>query len=134
MAIKAVGTLVAEAKHGIENLKVDELKAELEDPNVLVVDIREMQECVDWGTIPGSRHVPRGMLEFWADPQSPYYRHWFQEHRRTVLFCAGGGRSALAAKTLMEMGFSNVAHLAPGFGGWQKAGGIVEDVSATGVD
>lgn len=129
MAIKTVGNLVAEAKADIENLSVEELKAELENPNVLVVDIRETQERVNWGTIPDAKHVPRGMLEFCADPQSPYYRFWFQEQRRIVLFCAGGGRSALAAKTLMEMGFSNVAHLELGFGGWQKAGETIEDAS-----
>ena len=74
-------------------------------------DIREIQEQVDLGTIPGARHAPRGMLEFWADPGGPYYRDWFEEDRRTVLFCAAGGRSALAVAALADMGFSNVAHL-----------------------
>ena len=131
MAIKAIFDLVEEVKDHIENLCVEELKAELEDPNVLVADIREIQERVDLGTIPGSKHVPRGMLEFWADPKSPYYRDWFQEDRRIVLFCAGGGRSALAAKALADMGFGNVAHLEPGFTGWQEAGETIEDVRGT---
>ncbi|MDE0052799.1 MAG: rhodanese-like domain-containing protein, partial [Gammaproteobacteria bacterium] len=75
-------------------------------------------------------HAPRGMLEFWADPASVYYRDWFREDRRTVLFCAAGGRSALAVKALEDMGFTDVAHLEVGFNGWKKAGESVEDVRA----
>ena len=131
MAIKKIFGVVEEVKKDIENLSVEGLKAELGVPDLLLADIREIQERVDLGTIPGSKHVPRGMLEFWADPQSPYYRDWFDEDKRIVLFCAGGGRSALAVKALMDMGFKNVAHLAPGFTGWQNAGEEVEDVSAT---
>ena len=131
MAIKNIFHLVEEAKEGIENLSVAQLKAELDDPDLLLADIREIQERVDLGTIPGAKHAPRGMLEFWADPQSPYYRDWFQEDKRIVLFCAGGGRSAFAAKALADMGFTNVAHLEPGFSGWQEAGEAVEDVSAS---
>lgn len=131
MAIKKVFALVEEVKGEIENLSVAALKRELEAPDVLVADIRELQERVDLGTIPGAKHVPRGMLEFWADPASPYYRDWFQEDKRIVLFCAGGGRSALAAKALQDMGFANVAHLEPGFAGWQEAGEPIEDVQAT---
>ena len=131
MAIRKIFGIVEDVKKNIENLSVEGLKAELGAPGLLLADIREIQERVDLGTIPGSKHVPRGMLEFWADPQSPYYRDWFDEDKRIVLFCAGGGRSALAAKALMDMGFENVAHLEPGFTGWQKAGEEVEDVSAT---
>ena len=131
MAIKKIFALVEEVKGEIENLSVAALKRELESPDVLVADIRELQERVDLGTIPGAKHVPRGMLEFWADPASPYYRDWFQEDKRIVLFCAGGGRSALAAKALQDMGFANVAHLEPGFTGWQEAGEPIEDVKAT---
>lgn len=131
MAIKKIFALVEEVKGEIENLSVAALKRELDAPDVLVADIRELQERVDLGTIPGAKHVPRGMLEFWADPASPYYRDWFQEGRRIVLFCAGGGRSALAAKALQDMGFANVAHLEPGFSGWQEAGEPIEDVQAT---
>ncbi|MEZ5559415.1 MAG: rhodanese-like domain-containing protein [Pseudomonadales bacterium] len=132
MPIRSIFTAVEEARGSIENLSVDQLKAELErDPQLLVLDIRELQERVDLGTIPGSQHVPRGMLEFWADPNSPYYREFFQEHRRTVLFCAAGGRSALAARALIDMGFSNVAHLEAGFAGWESAGEPIEDVSVT---
>ena len=131
MAIKNIFHLVEEVKEGIENLSVAQLKAELDDPDLLLADIREIQERVDLGTIPGAKHAPRGMLEFWADPQSPYYRDWFQEDKRIVLFCAGGGRSAFAAKALADMGFTNVAHLEPGFSGWQEAGESIEDVSTS---
>ena len=132
MAIKKAWSLVDEAKERTENLTIPQLKAEFaSDADVLLVDIREIQERVDLGTIPGSKHVPRGMLEFWADPQSEYYRQYFQPERRTVLFCAQGGRSALAADTLTKMGFSNVAHLEPGFNGWKEAGEEIEDVSST---
>lgn len=132
MAIKKAWSLVDEAKERTENLTIAQLKAEFaSDADVLLVDIREIQERVDLGTIPGSKHVPRGMLEFWADPQSEYYRQYFQPERRTVLFCAQGGRSALAADTLTKMGFSNVAHLEPGFNGWKEAGEEIEDVSST---
>lgn len=132
MPIKSIFERVNAEKAAIENLSVPDLKSEMaENADLLLVDIRELQERVDLGTIPGAKHVPRGMLEFWADPASPYYRDYFQEDYRIVLFCAGGGRSVLAAMALQEMGFTNVAHLEPGFGGWQKAEEPLEDVSAT---
>jgi rhodanese-related sulfurtransferase len=132
VAIKSIFQSVDAAKRRIENLGVEDLKKEIRtNPDLLLLDIRELQERVDLGTIPGATHVPRGMLEFWADPASPYFRDYFREDRRTVLFCAGGGRSALAADALREMGFRSVAHLEPGFGGWQKAGEAVEDVRST---
>lgn len=132
MPIKNIFRELEAKKAHIENLSIDELERELAaDADLLLVDLREIQERVDLGTIPGSRHVPRGMLEFWADPSSPYYRDWFQEHRRTVVFCAGGGRSVLAVLALEDMGFTNVAHVEAGFRGWQEAGRTVEDVSAT---
>ncbi|MEM8769772.1 MAG: rhodanese-like domain-containing protein [Pseudomonadota bacterium] len=132
MAIKNIFADVEAKKAAIENLSVEALAGELEsDGDPLLVDLRELQERVDLGTIPGARHVPRGMLEFWADPSSPYYRDWFQEHRRTIVFCAGGGRSVLAVLALEDMGFTNVAHLEAGFKGWQEEGREVEDVAAT---
>lgn len=132
MAIKSIFEDIEAAKQQIENLSVEQLQKEMEGgDDVFVVDLRELQERVELGTIEGARHVPRGMLEFWADPKSPYYRDWFQEDRRTVVFCAGGARSALAAVALLKMGFTNVAHLEPGFGGWQKSGSPIEDVAAT---
>ena len=132
MPIKPIIDAVNEAKQSLENLTVAQVKGEIAgNPDLLVVDIREIQERVDLGTIPGSVHAPRGMLEFWADPNSPYSRDWFREDRRTILFCAGGGRSALAAEAMRQMGFQSVAHLEPGFGGWQQAGEPVEDVTRT---
>ena len=99
--------------------------------DLLLVDVRELQETVDLGTIPGAMHAPRGMLEFWADPASPYYRDYFTEDRRIVLFCAGGARSALAAKALKDMGYGDVAHLDVGFNGWAKSGGAVQETAST---
>lgn len=131
MAIRSIFAAVEAAKAAIENLSVADLKRELTNPDTLLLDIREVQEQVDLGTIPGAKHAPRGMLEFWADPASPYHREWFQEDRRTVLFCAAGGRSALAAKALADMGFTNVAHLELGFAGWEEAGEAIEDLRAT---
>lgn len=130
MAIESVFGKVEELKKELENLSVEQLAEEMDQTNeLLLLDIRELQEQVDLGTIPGAIHAPRGMLEFWADPQSPYYRKYFDESKRIVLFCAGGGRSAFAARSLLDMGYGNVAHLEDGFTGWAKAGQKVEDVS-----
>lgn len=132
MAIRNIFATVAEHKKHIENLSIDEFVAEMQrNADALVLDLRELQERVDLGTIPGSVHVPRGMLEFWADPASPYYRDYFQEDRRTILFCAGGGRSVFAVLALKDMGFKDVAHIETGFSGWKKAGHEIEDVRAT---
>jgi rhodanese-related sulfurtransferase len=130
--IRSVFADIDKRKQRLENLSVEQVKKELaSNPELLLVDLREIQERVDLGAVPGSKHVPRGMLEFWADPESPYYRDWFAEDRRTILYCAGGVRSVLAAEALIDMGFSNVAHLEPGFAGWQKAGEPIEDVAST---
>ena len=132
MPIRNVFEHLKGLSESIENLSVADLKAEMNagtDP--LVIDLREIQERVDLGCIPGSVHVPRGMLEFWADPASPYARDYFEENKRTIVYCAGGGRSVYAVKALEDMGFTNVAHLESGFGGWQKAGEEVEDVAET---
>ncbi|MFT5578066.1 MAG: rhodanese-related sulfurtransferase [Paraglaciecola psychrophila] len=132
MAIKNIFDSLKEITANIDNITVDQLKAEMaNNSNLLLLDIRELQELVDKGSIAGAKHAPRGMLEFWADPSSPYSRDWFQEDRRTVVFCAGGGRSVLAVKALEGMGFSNVAQLQPGFGGWVEAGEPITDFAAT---
>ncbi len=132
MPIKNVFEETSALKAKIENLSVDDLRKEMaENDDLLVIDLREIQEVVDLGTIPGAKHVARGMLEFWADPASPYYRDFFGEDKRTVVFCAGGGRSVYATLALQDMGYKDVAHLEAGFNGWKKAGGEVEDVSAT---
>lgn len=126
MAIKKASDLVAQAKAEIENLSVDQVKQEMESGNALIVDIRDGGERAENGAIPGSKHVSRGMLEFNADPSLPYYQDFFQPDQRIILHCAAGGRSALAAKTLKEMGYTNVAHLETGFRGWVEAGAPVE--------
>lgn len=128
MAIRNVFEHTKELSKSIENLEVEGLQRELDsNGDLLLLDIREIQELVLQGTIPKSKHVPRGMLEFWADPQSPYARDYFHEGARIVVFCAGGGRSVYAVKALEEMGYANVAHLASGFGGWKAAGGAIDD-------
>ena len=131
MAIVDIFAEVEKIKQDLENLSVDELRDEVtRDLDLLLIDIREIQELVDLGTIPGAVHVPRGMMEFWASPASPYYRDYFKEDARIVVFCAGGGRSAYAARDLKSMGFKNVAHLELGFNGWAKSGGAIEDFAS----
>ncbi len=132
MAIKNVFEEVKRLSAEIENLSVPELIAEQrENADLLLLDLRELQERVDLGTIPGSKHVPRGMLEFWADPASPYYRDYFSEQQRIVVYCAGGGRSVYATLALLDMGYSNVAHLAEGFKGWKESGQPIESLAET---
>ena len=125
---KTAAELVAEAKRRVENLTPDQVAAELERGDLLLVDLREPGERDQHGAIPGAVHAPRGMLEFYADPTSPYHRPEFDPGRRVVLHCGSGGRSALAADTLQQMGYANVAHLDGGFNAWKEAGRPVEDV------
>ncbi|MCC7412343.1 MAG: rhodanese-like domain-containing protein [Gammaproteobacteria bacterium] len=99
----------------------------LEDPQVQFVDIRDVRELWREGTIPGSLHSPRGMLEFWVDPASPYHKDVFANGKKFVFFCAGGLRSALATQTVQRMGLEPVAHIAGGFGAWKESGGPVEE-------
>jgi rhodanese-related sulfurtransferase len=119
--------MVAEARQRIENLTPDQVAAELEGGSVLLVDLREPEERRERGAIQGSVHAARGMLEFYADPTSAYHRPEFDPNRRTILYCAGGARSAVAVQTLQELGYTNVAHLEGGFTAWTAAG---RDVSA----
>ncbi len=123
---KTIGQMVDEARQRIQNLSIEELRAEMARGGVQVVDIRDVRERQKLGYIPGSIHVPRGMLEFWLDPTSQYYTGKVDPEKRIVLHCAGGHRSALAADVLREMGFPDVAHLEPGFNGWAAAGMPVE--------
>ena len=116
-----VAEMVATAKGRIKNLSVDEVSAQLETDNTILVDIREPGEAVDDGTIPGSIKAPRGMIEFHADPTTPYYLSEFTPDRRIILYCKSGGRSALATATLLEMGYDNVAHLDGGINAWKAA-------------
>jgi len=134
MPIKNVFAETDALKARITNLSVDDLKARqaaIASGEVLLIDLREIQELIELGTIPGAKHVPRGMLEFWADPSSPYARNFFAEDKPIVVFCAGGGRSVYATLALLDMGFKDVAHLDPGFNGWKAAGGAVQDFAAT---
>lgn len=126
---KTAAEMVAEAKQRIENLTVDQLAEELAGGGVVLVDLRDPAERMQFGNIPGSVHAPRGMLEFYADPTSAYHRPEFDPNGRVVLHCAGGGRSALAADTLQQMGYSNVAHLEGGFNAWKASGQAVEEMS-----
>ena len=123
---KTVGQMVEEAKTRIENLSVEQVEAEMARGDVQVVDIRDVRERRKLGFIPGSTHVPRGMLEFWLDPTSHYHTGKIDPTKRIIVYCAGGQRSALAADVLREMGFPDVAHLDVGFNGWASAGRSVE--------
>ncbi|RZU31754.1 rhodanese-like domain-containing protein [Blastococcus saxobsidens] len=113
--------LVARAKGQVENLDPEQVAQEAADGAVLV-DLREPGEIQRDGTIDGAVQAPRGMLEFYADPQSPYHRAEFDPSRRTILFCASGGRSALAASTLSQLGYADVAHLDGGMKAWRSDG------------
>ena len=118
--------LVDAAEREIETLPVEEaIKLAGRDDTVLV-DIRDPRELTRDGKIPGAFHCPRGMLEFWIDPASPYFKPVFGQDKKYVFFCAGGLRSALAAQTAQQMGLKPVAHVRGGFGAWKKAGGPVE--------
>ncbi len=118
--------LVTEAEREIKTLSVDEAKAMLGREDVQFVDLRDPRELEREGRMPGAFHCPRGMLEFWIDPESPYGKPVFQQDKTFVFFCAGGWRSALAAKAAQDMGLKPVAHMAGGFGAWKKEGAPVE--------
>jgi rhodanese-related sulfurtransferase len=119
---KAAADLVADAKSKVENLDPDAVERELDDGGALLVDIRDAPELDADGKIPGALHVPRGMLEFRADTTSPYHQPPLDPSKRVILHCASGGRSALAAQTLQEMGYEDVAHLDGGIKAWKDAG------------
>jgi rhodanese-related sulfurtransferase len=119
---KTAAQLVTEAKQRIENLTPNQVAAELAGGDVLLVDVRETEERARKGTIPGAVHAPRGMLEFYADPTNDDHRTEFDPTRRTILYCAGGARSALAADTLQQLGYSRVAHLEGGSTAWTASG------------
>jgi rhodanese-related sulfurtransferase len=121
MTTKTAAHLIAEAKTRIENLSPATVAAELESGDVLLVDIREAEEWRQ-GSIPGAIHTSRGMLEFSADPTSAYYRPGFDPAGRIILYCASGGRSALAADMLQVLGYDRIAHLDGGLKAWREAG------------
>jgi len=123
---KSVRDLLTEANAVVVTLPAGEAIALFGDSQVAFVDIREQSELDASGWIPGSVHAPRGMLEFYLDPSSRVHLEVFSSGKRILFYCAGGGRSALAAQTAMEMGLSNVAHVGGGFRAWLEAGGPVE--------
>ena len=125
---KTVAMMVADAKSRIENLPPTAVAKELKGGQALVVDIREAEERVQNGVIKGSVHAPRGMIEFYADPTTPYHRPEFQFDRRIILQCASGGRSALATDTLATLGYTQVAHLDGGFKAWKEQGFPIDQV------
>ena len=119
---KGFQVLVNEAMAQVTTYTVDEVRARLTDPKVKIVDIRDPRELEREGTVPGALLAPRGMLEFWVDPESPYFKPVFaDESKEFILFCGAGWRSALATKTLQDMGMTNVAHIDGGYAAWKKA-------------
>ena len=123
MNIKSSQTLVEEAEKSIETLSPEEVKKLSDNKEITLVDVRDIRELWNEGTIENSKHIPRGMLEFWLDPNSSYYNaNKIGDIKKMVLFCAAGFRSALAAKSLVDMGFKNVAHVDGGFDALKNAG------------
>ncbi len=123
---RSASEMVAAARSRIEEMETPDLIAAMDDPNVVIVDIRDIRERQRTGFIPGSVHAPRGMIEFWVDPDSPYFKEVFgQDDKKYVFHCASGWRSALTVATLQDMGFE-AAHLKEGFSTWAKHGGPVE--------
>ncbi|MBT6272886.1 MAG: rhodanese-like domain-containing protein [Chromatiales bacterium] len=121
MITKGIKQLCAEAEEVVETWTINEAKEQLGNDDVVFVDIRDIRELWRDGAIPGAVHAPRGMLEFWVDPESPYARDVFQSGKRFMFFCAGGLRSALAARAVQEMGLTPVCHMAGGYAQWAKA-------------
>ena len=118
--------LVETARSRIEEVETTDMLGMVDDPNVVIVDIRDIRERQRSGFIPGSVHAPRGMIEFWVDPDSPYFKDVFaQEGKKYVFHCASGWRSAVTVAALQDMGFE-AAHLKDGFSTWEKSGGAVE--------
>lgn len=120
--------LIANALNEIETLDFEAAELLLTDDGVVFVDLRDPRELEREGKVPGAFHAPRGMLEFWVDPTSPYFKDVFGEDKKFVFYCQSGWRSALATKAVQDMGMSNVAHIGEGFRGWKDAGGATEAV------
>jgi rhodanese-related sulfurtransferase len=120
--------MVADARGRIEEIEAGDAITLLGDPDVVIVDLRDVRERQREGYIPGSFHCPRGMAEFWVDPQSPYYKDIFGRDAKFIFHCASGWRSAITVDTLQRMGFDNIAHIRDGFTSWQAAGGPVERI------
>jgi rhodanese-related sulfurtransferase len=124
--MKHVKDMVAAANQEIDCVTAEDAIGLLDDPETVFVDLRDPRELTRDGKIPGAFHCPRGMLEFWVDPESPYAKPIFQEEKRFLFYCASGWRSALSTKTVQDMGLPRASHIVSGFGGWKAAGGPVE--------
>jgi len=122
--------LIDDAEREIETLSIEDALALYGRDDVAFIDVRDIRELDHEGRMPGAFHCPRGMLEFWIDPASPYHKPEFAQDKRFVFFCAGGWRSALAAQTAHRMGLGPVAHIAGGLGAWRKANGPLEAPTA----
>ena len=127
MITKGIKELCADAEKEIETLSVTEVKEAIKSHGTKLVDIRDIRELWKEGAIPNAIHAPRGMLEFWIDPNSPYHKERFATGEKFIFFCAGGMRSALAAQTVQNMGLKPVAHMAGGYSEWVKSGGEIEE-------
>ena len=123
---KGYRALVDEANAEIETISAQEAAKRAEGGDTLLIDIRDVRELQREGRVPGAQHCPRGMLEFWIDPESPYHKEIFSSGKSFVFFCAAGWRSALATKTAQDMGLDKVAHVEGGFGAWRDAGLPIE--------
>ena len=128
MKIKTIKSLVDEAMQIVTTIEPKEAKTLLELDNYLLIDIRDIRELWKFGTVKGARHIPRGMLEFWLDPESPYFKSDLKVEIVKILYCASNWRSALASKALMEMGFTNVMHVKGGFQALIDAGFSIQKV------
>ncbi len=127
---KSCKQLVAEANETIRTIPLQEAIKRHGDPDLVFVDIRDIRELQREGMIPGAVHAPRGMLEFWVDPESPYYKDVFGSGKEFYFYCASAWRSALATRAVQEMGLEPVAHIEGGFSAWKKAGGPVGEKPA----
>jgi rhodanese-related sulfurtransferase len=124
--VKKAAELVAEANATVDKLSIEEAKKLVGQADVQFVDVREGGELATQGKIPGAIHAPRGLLEFYADPSAPYHKPALASGKRLVVYCGSGARSALAAKTLKDMGIEKVTNLIGGFTGWSQSGGPIE--------
>ena len=123
---RTVKQMVAEANEHVEEISIVDARELVGRDDVLFIDIRDIREVAKTGRITGARHVPRGMLEMWIDPDTPYHREFFAEDRNFIFYCAGAWRSALAARTAQDMGLNPVAHLEGGINAWIEAGGPID--------
>ncbi|MEC8288044.1 MAG: rhodanese-like domain-containing protein [Pseudomonadota bacterium] len=123
---RTVIQMVSEANEQVEEISVANALRLVKQENILFIDVRDIREVSKTGRVLGARHVPRGMLEMWIDPETPYHREFFAEDRKFIFYCASAWRSALAAKTAQDMGLTPVAHLEGGINAWIDAGGPIE--------